>query len=160
MVKELIIGQAGVRTPFDAIEGNISIVEDAGAFGATKRPVLASPLEKGDAVAIDDEFRVKKATSSDFIIGWAFNNGKWKNGIEPRVNYTQAQAKSADMLRQFVIETIFRKIVTLPAKASEGISAGDFCSLKPELEKAQSATEIVALTDQDATANRVVVGII
>ena len=157
MAKELCIGTLGVKTVFKAVEGVISIVEDASQFGSTVRPVLASPLKKGDAVAIDDEFRVKKATGSDVIIGYVINNGNWTDGKEPRVAYTQAEAKTAGMLREFVIETVFKKIVTVDAKASEGIKAGDDIALKPVVEKSQSATGIIALSDQDAK-NRVVIG--
>ena len=157
MSQELNIGKLGAVAPFKAKEGTITITETAGAHGAIKAPVLSAGLSKGDLVELDGEMTVK-AHSSGVPLGFVYNVPKWVEG-EPRTNYTQAQAISAGMLREVGIETIFAKIVTLDAKASEGIAAGDYVDLKAEVEKADSATNAIALSAQD-TNNRVVVGLI
>ena len=69
------------------------------------------------------------------------------------------------MLREFGIETIFKKIVTMTGKASEGITTGLYCVLskdgvKKSASSGTTATDIIALSDQDSTTNRVIVGFI
>jgi len=149
------MGQLGVIAPFKAKEGTITITEGASAHGNIKVPVMGAPIKKGDYVALDGEMTVKKAGSSDTIIGIAYNTPKWD--VEPTTNYTQAQALSAGVLREVGIETKFKKILTVPAKASEGIAAGDYVTLKAEVEKSQSATDYMALSAQDAN-DLVVIG--
>lgn len=149
------MGQLGVIAPFTAKEGTITITDGASAHGNFKVPVLGAPLSKGDYVALDGEMTVKKAGSTDTIIGIVYNTPKWD--VEPKTNYTQTQAVTAGALREVGIETVFKKILTVDAKASEGIAAGDYVTLKAEVEKSNSATDYMALSAQD-TDNRVVIG--
>lgn len=155
MSENLDYGALGVIAPFKCKEGTITITEGASAHGTINVPVLSAAVAKGDYVAIDGEMTVKKAGANDTIIGIAYNTPKWN--VEPVQNYTQAQAVSAEMLREAGIETIFKKILTVDAKASEGIAAGDYVTLKAEVEKSNAATDYMALSAQD-TANRVVIG--
>ena len=160
MSQELNIGKLGAVAPFKAIEGKIDITETATAHGVVKGPVLQYPLKKGDLVELDSEMAVK-ALSSGVPIGIVYNTPKWE--VEPRTDYTAAQAKSGGILREVGIETIFKKILTLDAKASEGITAGKYVVLKQEVELSSSsgstATNAIALSAQDSN-NRVVVGFI
>ena len=161
MSQELNIGKLGAVAPFKAIEGKIDITETATAHGVVKGPVLQYPLKKGDLVELDSEMAVK-ALSSGVPIGIVYNTPKWE--VEPRTDYTAAQAKSGGILREVGIETIFKKILTLDAKASEGITAGKYCELsadgvKLSASSGSTATDIIALSAQDSN-NRVVVGFI
>ena len=168
---ELNIGKLGAIAPFKAIEGAISIDTVNTASGDFVAPKVASPLKKGDlvelAVDVSDSDKVLGLTVQAFNtgvpIGIIYNTGKWVNG-EPRAPYTQAQAIAGDALREFGVETVFKKIVTLDAKTSEGITAGLYCVLskdgvKKSASSGTTATDIIALTDQ-TTANKVVVGFI
>lgn len=157
MSKELHMGKLGVIAPFKAKEGTITITETAGIGGTRKEPVLSAPLVKGQEVTIDGEMTVKAAGASDTIIGVVYNNPKFS--IEPRQNYTQSQAVSADMLREVGIETIFKKIITVNAKSGQGIAPGNYVTWKAEVEKSTSATNYIALSAQDSN-NRVIVGFI
>lgn len=161
MSQEYQMGKLGVICPFKAKEGTITITDGATAHGNMKVPVLSAGLKKGDLVELDSEMTIKPY-SSGVIIGEVYNNPKWTN-VEPTTNYTQAQAVTADMLREVGIETIFKKIETRPAKASEGITAGKYLVLKGEMELSASsgstATNYMALSAQDSN-NRVVVGFI
>ena len=112
-------------------------------------------VKKGDFVTIDGEMIVKAAGASDAIIGIVYNAPKFE--VEPRQDYTQAQAVSADMLREVAVETVFKKILTVDAKASEGIAPGDYVTLKAKVEKSSNATEYMALSAQDSN-NRVIIG--
>ena len=121
---------------------------------------MGSEVVKGDLVEIAGEMTVA-AHSSGVPIGYVANTPKWE--IEPRINYTQAEAISADMLREAGIETFFKTIKTVDAKASEGITAGKYVVLKQEVELSASsgstATNAIALSAQD-TNNRVIIGIL
>lgn len=160
MSQELNIGKLGAVAPFKAKEGTVTITESATAHGVVKAPVLSAGLRKGDLVELDGEMTVK-AHSSGVPIGFVYNTPKWD--VEPKQDYTQAQAVSAGVLREVGIETIFSKIVTLDAKASEGITAGKYLVLKAKVELSASsgstATNAMALSAQDSN-NRVIVGII
>lgn len=161
MSQEYQMGKLGVVCPFKAKEGTITMTNGATAHGNMKVPVLSAGLKKGDLVELDSEMTIKKL-SSGVCIGEVYNNPKWTN-VEPNTNYTQAQAVTADMLREVGIETIFKKIETRSAKASEGITAGKYLVLKDEMELSASsgstATDYMALSAQDSD-NRVVVGFI
>ena len=150
-----------VVAPFKVEEGKIDIVETAGIGGTKKEPVLQYPVKKGDLVEIAADMRVK-ALSSGVPIGFVYNTPKWTEA-EPKINYTAAEAKSADMLREAGIETFFKKIVTMAAKASEGITVGKYLVLKDEVELSSSsgttATNAIALSAQDSN-DRVIVGIL
>lgn len=155
MTQELNIG-TGVTAPFKVKEGTITITNVATAHGERAEPVLGAGVKKGDLVEIAADMTVA-AHSSGIAIGYVANTPKW--AIEPRTDYTQAQAISADMLREAGIETFFKTIKTVDAKASEGIAAGDYVDIKAEVEKASGATNAIALCAQD-TNNRVIIGIL
>ena len=156
------MGQLGVVAPFKAKEGTITISDGATAFGDIKVPILSAQINKGDYIALDSEMTVKKAGDSDTIIGIAYNTPKWET--EPTTNYTQAQAVSAGMLREVGVETVFKKILTVTAKASENITAGKYLVWKTtgvELSGSSgtTVTDYVALSAQDDN-DKVVVGFI
>ena len=162
MSKELNYGKTPV-VPFLAKEGDISIVKTQTAAGTISGPSVASPLTKGAAVELDSDMTVK-AYNSGLFIGFVYNEGKWVNG-EPRTAKNQSAAVSAGNLREVGIETIFKKVVTLTGKTSEGITATKYLVFHSDgtvkLSSSSGATEtnMVALTAQD-TNNRVVVGIL
>ena len=162
MSQELCIGKLGAVAPFKAKEGTITMTKDSSAHGSRIAPVHSAKLEQGTPVKLAGEMLVEKATGSDAIIGVVYNKeGKWVNG-EPRQDYTQAAALSADMVREFAIETIFKKVETVDAKASEGITAGKYLVWKAagvELSASSGSTEtkFLALSAQDSN-NRVIVG--
>jgi hypothetical protein len=155
------MGKLGVVAPFKAKEGTITITDGASAHGTIKVPVLSAGLKKGDLVELDSEMTVT-ALNSGVPIGIVYNTPKWD--VEPVQNYTQAQAVSAGYLREAGIETIFKKILTMDAKASEGITAGKYCVLskdgvKLSASSGSTASDMIALSAQDSN-NRVVVGFI
>ena len=149
--------------PFNAKEGDITIVKTQTAAGTISGPSVASPLTKGAAVELDSDMTVK-AYNSGLFIGFVYNEGKWVNG-EPRTAENQAAAVSAGDLREVGIETIFKKVITLKGKASEGITAKKYLvfhtdgTVKLSGSSGSTATTIVALSDQDSD-NKVVVGIL
>lgn len=149
--------------PFKAKEGDISIVKTQTAAGTISGPSVASPLAKGAAVELDSEMTVK-AYNNGLFIGFVYNEGKWVNG-EPRTAMNQAAAVSADALREVGIETIFKKIITLTGKTSESITAKKYLvfhsdgTVKLSTSSGSTATNMVALSDQDSDDN-VVVGIL
>lgn len=161
MSEEYQMGKLGVICPFKAKEGTITITDGATAHGNLRVPVLSAGLKKGDLVELDSEMTIKKL-SSGVPIGEVYNTPKWTN-VEPTKDYTQAQAVTANMLREVGIETIFKKIETRPAKSGAGITAGKYLVLKAEMELSASsgstATNCIALSAQDSN-NRVVVGFI
>ena len=162
MSQELNYGRTPV-VPFKSKEGDITIAKTQTAAGTVTGPSVASPLVKGAPVELDDEMTVK-AYSSGVFIGFVYNEGKWVNG-EPRTAMNQAGAVSAGALREVGIETIFKKIVTLTGKTSEGIAAKKYLvfhsdgTVKLSSSSGSTATDMIALSAQDAN-NRVVVGIL
>lgn len=149
--------------PFKAKEGDITIVKTQTAAGTITGPSVASPLAKGAAVELDSEMTVK-AYNDGLFIGFVYNEGKWVNG-EPRTAQNQAAAVSAGNLREVGIETIFKKVVTLKGKTSESITAKKYLTfhsngtVKLTSSSGSTASNMVALSDQDANDN-VVVGIL
>ena len=149
--------------PFNAKEGDITIAKTQTAAGTITGPSVASPLEKGAPVQIAADMTVE-ALSSGVFIGFVYNEGKWVNG-EPRQAETQAAAVTAGDLREVGIETIFKKVITLTGKTSEGITAGKYVvfhtdgTVKLSGSSGSTATDMIALSAQD-TNNRVVVGIL
>ena len=149
--------------PFKAKEGDISIVKTQTAAGTISGPSVASPLAKGAAVELDSEMTVK-AYNNGLFIGFVYNEGKCVN-CEPRTSMNQAAAVSADALREVGIETIFKKIITLTGKTSESITAKKYLvfhsdgTVKLSTSSGSTATNMVALSDQDSDDN-VVVGIL
>ena len=149
--------------PFNAKEGDITIAKTQTAAGTITGPSVASPLEKGAPVQIAADMTVE-ALSSGVFIGFVYNEGKWVNG-EPRQAETQAAAVTAGDLREVGIETIFKKVITLTGKTSEGITAGKYVvfhtdgTVKLSGSSGSTATDMIALSAQD-TNDRVVVGIL
>ena len=162
MSQELNYGRTPV-VPFKAKEGDITIVKTQTAAGTITGPSVASPLTKGVPVELDSEMTVK-AYNDGLFIGLVYNEGKWVNG-EPRTGMNQSSAVSAGALREVGIETIFKKIVTLTGKTSESITAKKYLvfhsngTVKLSASSGSTATNMVALSDQDAN-DRVVVGIL
>ena len=113
----------GITIPVTAVEGIISIVETVSVNGDGKKPSVANPIKQGDAVAIVGDFQVEKATGSNgVIIGFAHDHPEYD--VDPTTGYTKAQAISAGMLRKCGVETVFSDVRTVPANASEEITAG------------------------------------
>ena len=161
MSQELNYGKTPV-VPFKA-KGDISIVKTQTAAGTITGPSVASPLAKGAAVELDSDMTVK-AYNSGVFIGFVYNEGKWVNG-EPRTAQNQSAAVSAGNLREVGIETIFKKVVTLTGKASEGITATKYLvfhsngTVKLSSSEGSTATNMIALSAQDAN-DKVIVGIL
>ena len=162
MSKVLNYGKTPV-VPFNAKEGDITIVKTQTAAGTISGPSVASPLTKGAAVELDSDMTVK-AYNNGLFIGFVYNEGKWVNG-EPRTAENQAAAVSAGDLREVGIETIFKKVITLTGKTSENITAKKYLTfhsdgtVKLTASSGSTASNMVALSDQD-TNNKVVVGIL
>ena len=162
MSKVLNYGKTPV-VPFNAKEGDITIVKTQTAAGTISGPSVASPLTKGAAVELDSDMTVK-AYNNGLFIGFVYNEGKWVNG-EPRTAENQAAAVSAGDLREVGIETIFKKVITLTGKTSESITAKKYLvfhsngTVKLSSSSGSTATNMVALSDQDAN-DKVVVGIL
>lgn len=162
MSKVLNYGRTPV-VPFNAKEGDITIVKTQTAAGTISGPSVASPLTKGAAVELDSDMTVK-AYNNGLFIGFVYNEGKWVNG-EPRTAENQAAAVTAGDLREVGIETIFKKVITLTGKTSEAITAKKYLvfhsdgTVKLSGSSGSTATNMVALSDQDSN-NQVVVGIL
>lgn len=162
MSKVLNYGKTPV-VPFNAKEGDITIVKTQTAAGTISGPSVASPLTKGAAVELDSDMTVK-AYNNGLFIGFVYNEGKWVNG-EPRTAENQAAAVSAGDLREVGIETIFKKVITLKGKTSEDITAKKYLvfhsdgTVKLSASNGSTASNMVALSDRD-TNNQVVVGIL
>lgn len=162
MSKVLNYGRTPV-VPFNAKEGDITIVKTQTAAGTISGPSVASPLAKGAAVELDSDMTVK-AYNNGLFIGFVYNEGKWVNG-EPRTAENQAAAVTAGDLREVGIETIFKKVITLKGKASEAITAKKYLvfhtdgTVKLSGSSGSTATTMVALSDQDSN-DQVVVGIL
>ena len=117
----------GITIPAKAVEGAVSIVETVSVTGDGKKPSVAAPVKQGDAIAIigdDGEYPlVAKATASNGpVIGFAHDHPEYD--VDPTQAYTEAQAKSAGVLRKCGVDTVFADVRTVPAKASEAIKAG------------------------------------
>lgn len=162
MSKVLDYGKTPI-VPFNAKEGDITIVKTQTAAGTISGPSVASPLTKGAAVELDSDMTVK-AYNNGLFIGFVYNEGKWVNG-EPRTAENQAAAVAAGDLREVGIETIFKKVITLTGKTSEAITAKKYLvfhsdgTVKLSGSSGSTATNMVALSDQDSN-NQVVVGIL
>ena len=165
-MSDLNMGKLGVVAPFKAKEGTITITEDSSAHGGRKVPVHSAKLKQGQFVELDGDMTVKALTTSGTMIGIVYTEtGKWIKGVEPTTNRTQAQAISADELREFGIETIFKKILTVPVKSSESIAAGKYLvaddttagEFKLSASSGATASDIVALTSKGSD-NKLVAG--
>ena len=164
-MSDINMGKLGVVAPFKAKEGTITITKDSSAHGSRKVPVHSAALEQGQFVELDGDMTVKALTTSGTAIGIVYNEkGKWIKGVDPVTNRTQAQAISADELREWSIETIFKKILTVPVKSSESIAAGKYLvpddSTAGKFEQSASsgttASNIIALTAKDSNDQAVV----
>ena len=114
-----------------AVEGNISIADTVSVTGAEKKPVLQNPVKPGDAVVLTGDLY----------------------DIDPNQAYTKAQAITADMLRKCGVETVFVDVRTVPAKASEAITAGMYVEFstsgfKKTASSGTTASDCIALTSQ------------
>lgn len=166
MAKDLYnVGDLGVAITFKANEGTISIVETAGVGGSRNEPALTAAIKKGDWVSLSEDMEVVKATTG-FVIGRAKSNPHdWVK--EPAQGYSDSQARSAGYQREVAVETIFKKILTLNAVDSSGITYGMFLkrnsSDATKVEKTASSgtteSDMVALADVDSD-KQVIVGII
>lgn len=154
----------GITIPVKAEEGKIDIVTTHSVVGNEKKPVLQYPLVPGDAVEISGELLVKKATGDKPVIGFVHDNPEFVDGYEPGKEYTAVQAKEAGVLRECGVESVFKAVRTVPAKASEGITAGLYVEFTTDGFKATDSSgttesAYIALTDQ-TTDNKIVVGIL
>lgn len=164
MSEQYNMGKLGAVCPFKAKEGTITISEGATAHGTVKVPVLSAPLKEGDFVELDGALTVKKLTTSGVAIGIVYTKtGKWD--VEPTTDYTQAQAVSADKLREFGIETIFKKIMTVDVSGT--VNAGDYLvpddttagKFEQSASSGATASNYIALTAKSSD-NTAVVGFI
>lgn len=153
----------GITIPAKALEGAISIVNGTGVQGDLSIPTVATPIAKGDAVALVDNdsidgFVVQKATGAqgEVIIGFCHDRPEFAD--DPTTALTQAQAISDDVLRQCGVETTFTSIRKVKAKANEGIDAGDSVAFSADgFVKSQTATGIICLKGQ-TTDNEIIIG--
>ena len=162
MSEQYNMGKLGVVCPFKAKEGTITISEGATAHGTVKVPVLSAPLKEGDFVELDGALTVKALTTSGTAIGIVYTKtGKWD--VEPTTDYTQAEAVSADKLREFGIETIFKKIMTVDVSGT--VNAGDYLvpddttagKFEQSASSGATASDYMALTAKSSD-NTVVLG--
>lgn len=152
----------GITIPAKALEGAISIVEGNGVQGDITAPIVASPIKKGDAVALVHNasingFIVQKATGSNgTIIGFAHDRPEFAD--DPTTPLTQNQAIAADALRQLGVETTFTDIRVVKAKSGENIAAGDLVKLGSSgFEKDNTNGTILCLKGQ-TTKNTIIIG--
>ena len=164
MSEQYNMGKLGVVCPFKAKEGTITISEGATAHGTVKVPVLSAPLKEGDFVELDGALTVKALTTTGTAIGIVYTKtGKWD--VEPTTDYTQAQAVSADKLREFGIETIFKKIMTVDVSGT--VNAGDYLvpddttagKFEQSASSGATASDYMALTAKSSD-NTVVLGLL
>ena len=153
-------GKLGVIYPFKCHEGTITIVKTNGVGGSRLEPVVGNPVEQYQKVKLDGELAVAPASTGDAVIGVAYAN-PLDYDIQPTQDYTAAQAKTAGMLRECSIETVFKKIETVKCKSGQGIAYGNYVKYGTadidEFEKSTGATDIIALTNQSAD-DTVVIG--
>lgn len=151
-MSEYNMGKLGVVAPFKANEGAITIKTIASAHGDIKGPVAAAELKQGDWVELDTDMTVKALTTSGVAIGIIYNKeGVWING-EPTTDLTASQAKSADKLREFGVETIFKKIMTVTVSGT--VNAGNYLvaddatagKFEQSASSGSTASNIIALT--------------
>ncbi len=152
----------GITIPAKSLEGAISIVESNGVQGDITAPVVATPIKKGDAVALVhnaniDGFVVQKATGNNgVIIGFAHDRPEFAE--DPTTPLTQNQAIAADALRKLGVETTFTDIRVVKAKTGEGIQAGDRVVLGTSgFEKDNTNGTILCLKGQ-TTENTIIIG--
>ena len=164
-MSEYNMGKLGVVAPFKANEGAITIKTIASAHGDIKGPTFAAELKQGDWVELDTDMTVKALTTSGVAIGIIYNKeGVWING-EATTDYTAAQAKSAGKLREFGVETIFKKIMTVTVSGT--VNAGNYLvaddttagKFEQSASSGETASNIIALTAK-ASDDTVIAGFI
>ena len=155
----------GINFPVKVTEGNVSIAESAGVRGNKLEPLLSNKVKQGDAVALvgvtDDGYPLVELAdgTNGPIVGFA--DSKPEYDYDPTTNYTKAQAIAAGVLRKCGVESTFTDIRPVPAKAGEGIKAGDYVDYGADgqsFEKSDTETNRIALSDQ-SSENRVNIGI-
>jgi hypothetical protein len=156
----------GITIPAKAVEGAVSIVDYVSVTGDGKKPSVASPVKQGDAVVIagDDGHYpyIKKANGSNgIIIGFAHDHPEYD--VDPTQGYTENQAKSADVLRKCGVDTVFSDVRTVPAKASEAITAGLYVEFSADGWKKTSSSgttvsDAICLVGQNSD-DEIVIGI-
>ena len=152
----------GIILPCKAVEGTISIANTASVTGDGKAPVLSAPVAPGDAVAITGDLQVEKADGTNgVVIGFAHDHPEFD--VDPTKAYTKAQAISDGMLRNVGVETAFTDVRTVPAKASEAITAGMYLvwsadGYKKTASSGTTVSDTIALTAQSSD-DTVVIGI-
>ena len=160
MVEKPTMGRLGLVYPMVCHEGKITIVETSGVGGSKIEPVNETPVKQYMKVKLDGELAVAPASTGDTIIGVAYAN-PLDFETNPTKDYTAAQAKSAGMLRECSIETIFKKIETVKCKSGEDIAYGNYVKYGTadidEFEKSTGATDMIALTNQ-SDSDTVVIG--
>ena len=152
----------GITIPVKVVEGAISIAETVSVNGDGKKPVVAAPVKQGDAVAITGDLQVELADGSNgTVIGFVHDHPEFE--VDPTTAYTKAQAISAGMLRQCGVETAFTDVRTVPAKASEAITAGMYVEFsadgwKKTASSGTTKSDAIALTAQTSD-DEIVVGL-
>lgn len=155
----------GITIPVKVSEGAISIKNSVSVKGDSREPTVAAPVEPGDALALvgitgDGYPLVEYATGSNgVIIGFVHDHPEYD--IDPVVDYTKAQAISANMLRKCGAETTFSDIRPVNVKAGESIKAGNYVKYGADgqtFEKSNTETNMIALSDQ-GSENRINIGI-
>jgi len=156
----------GITFPAKAVEGAISIVETVSVTGDGTKPSLAAPVKQGDELAIigDDgetPFVAKATGNNGVIIGFAHDHPEYD--IDPTTAYTEAQAKSAGMLRNCGVESVFADIRTVSAKASEAIKAGMYVEWsadgwKKTASSGTTASDAICLIGQ-TTDDKITIGL-
>ena len=156
----------GITFPAKAIEGAVSIVEYVSVNGDGKKPSVAKPVKQGEAVAIvgdDGEYPyIAKADGTNGVmVGFAHDHPEYDT--DPTTNYTENQAKAADKLRKCGVDSVFTDIRTVPAKASEAITAGMYVEwsadgYKKTASSGTTASDSIALIGQTAN-DEIVIGI-
>ena len=144
-----------VNAPIDALEGAISIVEDASVMGGDKKPVLGAPLKINDLVEITDDFKVRKLNNG-VCIGRVEVVGTWKDGIDPTHDYTENEALAEGKLRVMNIETFFKKIYDYTADGEIAIGAY-IVPTKTGFKASENPTGFIALSKNNN--NSVIVGV-
>ena len=151
----------GITIPCKAVEGKVSIVETVSVTGDGKKPSVAAPVKQGDAVTLAGDLLVKVAGAGDTIIGFAHDHPEYD--VDPTQEYTQQAAISAGMLRNVGVDTVFADVRTVPAKASEAITAGMYVEWsadgwKKTASSGTTASDAIALVGQ-TTDDEIVIGL-
>ena len=156
----------GITIPAKALEGAVSIVETVSVTGDGPKPSVAKPIAQGDRLAIvgdnGEEPYVAKADGTNGVtIGFAHDHPEYE--LDPTTPYTENQAKTAGVLRNVGVETPFTDVRTVPAKASEAITAGMYVEWsvdgwKKTASSGTTVSDAICIIGQSAE-NEIVIGI-